>query len=68
VLKNKVLSKTFGAKKVEAGRQMKMSRGNDELPNVYNSPSIVSTVKPKRYDVLGMWIGRGRQGMNTEFS
>jgi hypothetical protein len=52
VFKNKVLRRIFGPKRDEVtGRWRKLR--NEELPDLYSSPSIIRIIKPRKM----RWVG-----------
>jgi hypothetical protein len=64
VLENRVLRRIFGPKRDGvAGRWIKLH--NEELHNLYSSPSIIRIIKSRRMRWAGqdMWHEWGRRGM-----
>jgi hypothetical protein len=61
-----VLRRTFGPKRGEVtGRWRKLH--NEELHNLYSSPSIIRMIKSRRIRWAGHVARRGRRGMHIGY-
>jgi NADH:ubiquinone oxidoreductase subunit F (NADH-binding) len=62
VFENRVLNRIPGPKREEVtGGWRKLH--NEDLHNVYSSPSIITMIKSRTM----RWVGRGRRGMHTGY-
>jgi hypothetical protein len=67
VFENRVLRRIFGPKRDEVtGGWRKLH--NEELHNLYSSPSIIRMIKPKRMIWAGHVVCMDRKGMHMGFS
>jgi hypothetical protein len=66
VFENRVPRRIFGPKRDEViGGWRKLH--NEELHNLYSSPSIISMIKPRRMRWAGQVARMGRRGMHIEY-
>jgi hypothetical protein len=66
VFENRVLRKIFGAKRDEVTEGWRKLH-NDELHNLYSSPSIIRIIKSRRIRWTGHVARRGRRGPHMGF-
>jgi hypothetical protein len=66
VFENRVLRRIFGVKRDEVrGGWRKLH--NEELHNLYSSPSIISTIKSRRMKWAGHVAGRGTRRLHIDY-
>jgi hypothetical protein len=66
VFENRVLRRKFGPKRDEVtGGWRKLH--NEELHNLYSSPSMIRVIKSRRMRWVGHVERMGRRGMHIEF-
>jgi hypothetical protein len=66
VFENRVLRRTFGPKRDEMIRGWRKLH-NEELHNLYSSPSIIRMLKLRRMGWAGGVVRMGRRGMHIGF-
>jgi hypothetical protein len=66
VFENRVLRRIFGPKRDEVtGKRRKLH--NEELRDLYSSPSIIRIIKPRRMRWAGYVARMGRRGMHIGY-
>jgi hypothetical protein len=66
VFENRVLRRIFGPKRDEVTDEWRKLH-NEELPDLYSSPSIIRIIKPRRMRWAGHVARVGRRGMRIDY-